>query len=293
MSDCTKANVQKVIANGLEKLRRHGGNLRDVLHPELEESRRARAARLKLNKRRRARRTQNAKREVPVVPELTSPKKRAIRRPSRQVSTEPEDPTDAALSKLDLFGDLWIRLYFGMPLNNKRRYPDKERIFASYEPGYPRSFEEVSKIVRWNVDGVRYTINDRVEELKRRGFKFPPQLQALHPELELDKEAINPIKKRKRSNIVKTATYQILPKDRLPNYVCEPARAKSTRQRAVDHFRLLKRQSVYPYCAWHPYKQQDVVCGICGDDYLSKLEKYNPPVYFCYLCRKSVPVKDK
>lgn len=209
ISGCTRANVQKVISDGLKKLRHHTYDLHDVLHPELEEARRSRKKRRKLDARRRARRARGAERGAPAAPSAaTAPNQRSTSS-ERAAGAEPESTK--------------------VPQRGRQTTLSRDARATGADTRSP-------------------TRQDR-------------------------------------------RIYQILPKEHLPNYVREPARAQSTRQRAVDAFGKPSRMSCYPYCAWHPYKQPDVVCGICGDEYLSKLERYDPPVYFCYLCQKSVPVK--
>lgn len=185
MFGCTGENVRRVVADGLKKLRHYRHALRDVLHPELEETRRTSKERRKLDARRRV----------------------------RKVSTKRGANTSRFRST-----------------TSHRRQITPEQAAGAHRPAAPISVD-------------------------------------IH--------------------------YQILAKEHLPNYVREPLRARLARERAVGKYQ--SDMAEYgapkgPWANWHPYKQPDIVCGVCGDEYLSKLEKYDPPVYLCYRCRRSVPV---
>jgi RNA polymerase sigma factor (sigma-70 family) len=182
ISGYTRERVRQVIEKGLKKLRHRRDDLQDVMRPELEEARRARKERQRRrNKQLRARANKRLQKPAPSEHQLPAkrPRKQRAHKPA-----EPKDPIDEALKKIDVYADLWTRLHYGIPIDkkNRRRYPvqldAKGRYLAPYKPDYPRSLEEISKMVKWPVDVVRRVVDRGLQAIKRRTgveLKFVPR----------------------------------------------------------------------------------------------------------------------
>lgn len=174
LSGCTRENVRAVINKGLRQLRYHKLNLRDVLHPELEEARRADRERQRLHDQQRCvRQSIEDRRKTATSQRVAYPKKRVAKRTDRTAAPA-KISIDEALKKLHIVEDLWIRLHYGIPIDkkNKRHYPGqvdtRGYCIAPYKIDYPRSLEEISKLVKWPVDVVRRTIDDGLRTIRRR-----------------------------------------------------------------------------------------------------------------------------
>lgn len=223
---------------------------------------------------------------------------------------ELRDALGRALGTLDEREELWIRIYYGLPFPDKTMVDYRTRGYSHHKrrrvsipiiPGYPRTLEEIGEWFGYTRERVHQVIAAGLRRLKHhsRGLRA-----VLHPEREEKTRNKRRSKRTRRSALltqVRTpepvrpdVSYQILSDKYLPNYVREPVRARLMRERAVGKTVYDQEKYGYqtpPYQKWHAYRQLDVVCGICGDEYLSKWEQYDPPVYVCYRCQKFVPVK--